>query len=522
MKKKFLTTCIAVCALAFGLGLASCGKSEAQDDSKLAFELVNGSYTVVGMGEHEEGILTIPSTYKGKPVTAIGSEAFSGVAELGKVTIPDSVTTIEEKAFYSCINLTELSMGNGVTAIAPEAFAYCNLLENATFSSSLETVGASAFIGCVRLKEAVFADTVKTISNNAFEECKNLQTVTFGKSVELIGERAFYNCVGISGIEIPDGAPTQILKEAFFACGNAQYIRLGNDVTSVGDSAFQSCAFVREIVLGDGLVSIGETAFSGCRKVYQITVGSSLQTVGSSAFEKCQLLREIYNRSDLTITLGNQKALGGLGYYAWYVRSIDEPTRISKDEVGLVYYTEYGAEGEIKRKALIAVDLKTHTDIVVPDDVTEIGEYACYNEQLIKSVVIGSGCTRLGFSAFRNSYKIEYVKLGENVTSIANSVFRYNGYITSLVIGKNIKSVGSEAFLKKDGDRYFKNYKTVYFEGTKAEWEPIKDLIDYTKEGEDNGNGHLNKATVLFYSESKPAASNTYWRYVDGKPTMWE
>lgn len=74
----------------------------------LVFGLLSdgNSYAVLGI---ENGVseIIIPETYRGKPVTAIMSEAFRGLTELEKIFIPASVTEIGQYAFDGCENLEE-------------------------------------------------------------------------------------------------------------------------------------------------------------------------------------------------------------------------------------------------------------------------------------------------------------------------------------------------------------------------------------------------------------------------------
>ena len=176
----------------------------------------------------------------------------------------------------------------------------------------------------------------------------------------------------------------------------------------------------------------------------------------------------------------------------------------------LVYYTD-AAKGE---KKLITVEFEKSGPLFVPDDVTEIAPYACYNMQEITSVYIGDGCKKIGESAFRNTYQISELHLGKNLEEIGNYAFRYNGYITSPVIGKSLKTVGLQAFLKKVGDKYYRAYDTVYYEGTQAEWNAISFA---------EGNADLLSASVrvAYYSAEEPTSSGLYWRYVNEKPTLW-
>ena len=76
MRKRFLTTCIAVFMLACGLGVFSACDTQSEQGPSLEYSLENGGYKVIGMGSYEDGEVVIPSTYKGKPVIAIGAEAF--------------------------------------------------------------------------------------------------------------------------------------------------------------------------------------------------------------------------------------------------------------------------------------------------------------------------------------------------------------------------------------------------------------------------------------------------------------
>lgn len=91
--------------------------------------------------------VTIPSRYKGKPVTAINNAAFPNSA-VTSVTIPDSITSIPDAAFVNCSKLTDISIPNSVTYIGFSAFSSCTSLKSITLPSSLSTIGNSAFAGC--------------------------------------------------------------------------------------------------------------------------------------------------------------------------------------------------------------------------------------------------------------------------------------------------------------------------------------------------------------------------------------
>lgn len=122
--------------------------------------------------------VTIPSRYKGKPVTMIDHAAFHDSA-VTSVTIPDSVTSIPDDAFAFCSQLTNISIPNSVTFIGFAAFNSCTSLKSITLPSSLSTIQSSAFYNCGNLETIRIPVSVTFIGNYAFDGCPNLMTVTY-------------------------------------------------------------------------------------------------------------------------------------------------------------------------------------------------------------------------------------------------------------------------------------------------------------------------------------------------------
>lgn len=122
--------------------------------------------------------VTIPSRYKGKPVTAIDHAAFHDSA-VTSVTIPDSVTAIPDDAFTHCSQLTNISIPNSVTFIGFSAFNSCTSLKSITLPSSLSTIQSCAFYNCGNLKTIRIPVSVTSIGNCAFDVCPSLMTVTY-------------------------------------------------------------------------------------------------------------------------------------------------------------------------------------------------------------------------------------------------------------------------------------------------------------------------------------------------------
>lgn len=125
--------------------------------------------------------VTIPSRYKGKPVTMIDHLAFHDSA-VTSVTIPDSVTAIPDDAFSYCSQLTNISIPNSVTFIGFSAFNSCTSLKSVTLPSSLSTIQSYAFYNCGNLKTIRIPVSVTSIGNCAFDVCPSLMTVTYSGS----------------------------------------------------------------------------------------------------------------------------------------------------------------------------------------------------------------------------------------------------------------------------------------------------------------------------------------------------
>lgn len=123
--------------------------------------------------------VTIPSRYKGKPVTAIDPVAFYNNSAVTSVTIPDSVTAISDYAFGFCSQLTNISIPNSVTFIGFSAFNSCTSLKSITLPSSLSTIQSYAFYNCGNLKTIRIPVSVTSIGNCAFDVCPSLMTVTY-------------------------------------------------------------------------------------------------------------------------------------------------------------------------------------------------------------------------------------------------------------------------------------------------------------------------------------------------------
>ena len=256
---------IAVNALGHNLVDATCTVCGEKFMSEgLLYELSEDAthYIVIGIGECKDTDITIPSSYNGLPVTAIGDYAFLNCDYLTSVTIPEGVTKIGIYSFEFCKSLTDITIPDSVISIDSGAFAHC-------YSLTKVTIGKG----------------VQSIRNYVFTSCTNLENITVDESNEYF-KSVDGNLYSNDGKKLIRYSPKK--QDTTF------YVL--DTVTDIGFNAFGDCKNLKSVVIADGVISISQDAFYGCKNLESITIPNSVTNIDLNAFRYCDSLNSIiYN-----------------------------------------------------------------------------------------------------------------------------------------------------------------------------------------------------------------------------------
>jgi hypothetical protein len=159
--------------------------------------------------------IRIPPSIRGLPVTSIGKEVFASIERRTIIHIPDTVTSIGDRAFYKTF-LVEIIIPDGVTSIGSEVFVGTGL-GKITIPDSVTFIGARAFAVC-DFTSITIPNSVTSIEEGTFMGCENLTSVTIPNSVTAIGKSAFFGCTWLASVTIPDSVTSNIEIETFKGC----------------------------------------------------------------------------------------------------------------------------------------------------------------------------------------------------------------------------------------------------------------------------------------------------------------
>lgn len=218
--------------------------------------------------------LVIPDLIDNAVVTSIGVKAFAESNQFESITIPDSIGSIGEDAFWECNGLKKVyvssiedwckikfeDISSNPIVYAREIYIDGELATDITIPKGITKICDYAFVGCDTITNVVIPNSVISIGNSAFFDCSNLKNISIPNSVISIGDSAFYYCYNLKNISIP------------------------NSVVNIGAGAFSGCSNLEEVEIPDGIKFIKDSTFAFCENLTTIIIPQSVKEIGNLAF----------------------------------------------------------------------------------------------------------------------------------------------------------------------------------------------------------------------------------------------
>lgn len=451
---------------------------------------------ITGLGSCKDTELYIPSVIKGYTVTRIADNSFHQGKNLTAVFIPSSVLSIEGDAFNGCNSLTavcisdieawcriefESSQGNPVR-YAKNLYLNNELLTDLKIPDTITNIGRFAFYGCESLVSVSIGNHVESIGCDAFAECPNLQYQYYNNAKYLGNEQNPYLVLTIfenntaKHCEIhPD---TKFIHSgAFQSCDSLDTLIMHDKLVAVGENAFGRChklesvyitdmamwcrlkfltqsanplycaqnlylnsVLVTDAVIPEGVASIGNYAFSGYQKLTSVVIPDSVSIIGAQAFSSCVKLKTVYMGTGVRQI--KSSAFFGVGWLSLHITELESWLKIELDGTG--------AGNPIGTVEKLYLNGQLVENLVIPDGVQAIGDFAFCGFSGIVSVQIPDSVTQIGKNAFSHCAKLASVTLPKHITTIDIWTFYDCSNLLSVVIPQGVTTILGSAFAECD------------------------------------------------------------------------
>lgn len=279
--------------------------------SKIGKSVFYGStnLTSINVDSSNQSFASLGGILTNKDKTTIKEvpNGFAGDKGDGKYSIPESIASVEDSAFFGCIKLNEVLI------------------------LYMEYIGVGAFKNAFTSQVDIILGKAKDINNNAFEGCTGLRTISLPAVLERIGDNVFDGCTNLSYIEIdpenpvystkkgvlftnkeseynkqlikfppakkgPYTIPTDVVaiyKNAFLDCNQLTSIEIPSNVLSIGSRAFESCDTLETVKLNDGLEVIRNFAFANNNNLSEIEIPETVAILETGVFTNCNKLLKV-------------------------------------------------------------------------------------------------------------------------------------------------------------------------------------------------------------------------------------
>lgn len=309
--------------------------------------------------------VTLPSVavYEGEeyPVTEIQFSASSKCANITKLILPDTLTTVNWSSFSKFPGLTELSIPGSIKNFNGSFQGMTNL-QTLSFAEGVEEISSNSMVArCSSLTTINLPSTLKRITQPAvFSGATALAGITLPEGLVVEEGSLFSNCTSLTSIELP-ASMTEIPSSIFSGCTSLKSVTAKGTITSIGSSAFNKCTTLTTIPDLSQVTKVEQYAFNECTALPGPVDLHSVSEMGANAFYNCENLTGALDLSNLNVI--PNKAFSYTGIDA--VTLSDSLTSIG---IWAFLYTNI-------------------SDIVFPDTLTSIGNYAFWYAENLNGTV---------------------------------------------------------------------------------------------------------------------------------------
>ena len=374
-----------------------------------------------------ESDVKVPDSLGGYPVGEIEASAFlQDKDKLQSVYIPETIQMISVDAFEECAALKKLT-------VSPDSPTYASIdnilyrkedkrlvicpkgLNNSELKipEGIEIIGGRAFADQHGVYTIILPGTLKKIEDYAFES-SGVSEVKMNAGLQEIGEYAFNQCKQLSEITIPKSIK-EINTGTFYECSNLSDVLLSEGLEKIGQYAFYNCD-ISEIKLPGSLQAIDVFAF-GLTWLEEIEIPPHVTEIGQGAFYGCTGLKQV-NVSEESEKYASP---GGI--------------LLDQESMELVWYP-YSEE--------------EHFDI--PDGIRSIGGGAFAGNKYLKEIVFPDSVCKIGDFAFNYCDNLEKLVINEGLESIEEGAFADCLNLKEIYIPASVVNIGDNVFWNNDPD----------------------------------------------------------------------
>jgi uncharacterized repeat protein (TIGR02543 family) len=464
----------------------------------------NASYTIAAnSGGGLYSTLTLPSSYKGLPITAIADNGFQLRGGIINLTIPATIKTIGKYAFNACTLLSTVKFESGsvLTFIGERAFSENKILKSVALPASLVTISDRAFYNDIILRSVTIesGSALKTIEPYAFYGCALIDTIgiktddthtVMPDTLEVIDEYSFAYTAVLKSVTFSENSTLQKIGNHAFAYGGITAVSFPKTLTKLDSYAFTETKSLRSVIFDGettGLTEIASYTFSNSVNLHTAIIPASVKTIGVSAFNnttglKLLVLNSLLGDGSLSSAgVFTSETIGGVTNIKKAVAVVINEgvgddgaatdyltTYKNRNTLYSKYFTAAGYEpeaGETQYSKILSNDFLIYTDTdagtssllvyfgtgqaVDLADVTvsvdTIGDYAFYGSYLLESITIAAGANvEIGRYAFGTCVALRTAAIigAERIGAYAFA----NTGITTVTLGDSLEYIGNNVF----------------------------------------------------------------------------